>query len=200
MTIAILATDEQADELIPKATHINWQRLHSLTNEPFTADALLALTNINIEDLNKIKVPIFLNTVTTTLQELQTSKHIVRINGWAGFLKNEQWEIAGTISSEIKNIASNLNITLREVADVPGFVAARTIAMIINEAFFALGDNVSTKKEIDIAMKLGTNYPFGPFEWGQIIGLKNLYNLLVKLSITDCSYLPAPLLQTEAAI
>jgi 3-hydroxyacyl-CoA dehydrogenase len=44
--------------------------------------------------------------------------------------------------------------------------------MIINEAYFALEDNVSTKAETDIAMKLGTNYPYGPFEWGQLIGLK----------------------------
>ena len=42
--------------------------------------------------------------------------------------------------------------------------------------FLQLGENVSTRDEIDTAMKLGTNYPFGPFEWAEKIGLKNIGN------------------------
>ncbi len=45
------------------------------------------------------------------------------------------------------------------------------MAMIINEAWHALAEEVSTKNEIDTAMKLGTNYPYGPFEWAEKIGL-----------------------------
>ena len=60
--------------------------------------------------------------------------------------------------------------------------------MIINEAYYTFEDDVSTKKEIDIAMKLGTNYPFGPFEWSEKIGLKNIYDLLLQLSKTDSRY------------
>ena len=70
--------------------------------------------------------------------------------------------------------------------------------MIINEGYFALQNNVSTKEEIDIAMKLGTNYPYGPFEWSKKIGLKNIYALLQKLSITDKRYTPSSLLTAEA--
>ena len=43
--------------------------------------------------------------------------------------------------------------------------------MIINEAYFTWEAGTSTKEEIDIAMKLGTGYPYGPFEWGEKIGL-----------------------------
>ena len=64
------------------------------------------------------------------------------------------------------------------VSDEPGFIAARIISMIINEAYFAKAENVSSEKEIDVAMKLGTNYPFGPFEWARLIGIKNIYELL----------------------
>ena len=63
-----------------------------------------------------------------------------------------------------------------------GFIAARIIAMIINEAYYALQENVSTKQQIDIAMKLGTNYPYGPFEWSEKIGIEKIYLLLKKLS------------------
>jgi 3-hydroxybutyryl-CoA dehydrogenase len=77
---------------------------------------------------------------------------------------------------------------------VPGFITARVIAMIINEAWFALEEGVSTKEEIDTAMKLGTNYPYGPFEWGKEIGLKNIHALLDKLSKLNPRYSPAELM------
>ncbi len=70
--------------------------------------------------------------------------------------------------------------------------------MIINEAYFALQDEVSSKDEIDTAMKLGTNYPHGPFEWSKKIGLKNIYGLLSKLVETNNRYEPAGLLKKEA--
>jgi 3-hydroxybutyryl-CoA dehydrogenase len=37
-------------------------------------------------------------------------------------------------------------------------------------------------------MKLGTNYPFGPFEWSEKIGLKNICDLLQELSKTEGRY------------
>ncbi len=45
------------------------------------------------------------------------------------------------------------------VKDEPGFVSARIVAMIINEAYFTWEAGTSSKEEIDIAMKLGTGYP-----------------------------------------
>jgi 3-hydroxybutyryl-CoA dehydrogenase len=70
--------------------------------------------------------------------------------------------------------------------------------MIINEAYFALEDGVSSKEEIDIAMQLGTNYPYGPFTWGRIIGLKNIYDLLLKMAEINSRYKPSALLEKEA--
>jgi 3-hydroxybutyryl-CoA dehydrogenase len=48
-----------------------------------------------------------------------------------------------------------------------GFIFPRTIAQIINEAYFALGEGVATKDDINRAMKFGVNYPKGPFEWAE---------------------------------
>jgi 3-hydroxybutyryl-CoA dehydrogenase len=70
--------------------------------------------------------------------------------------------------------------------------------MIINEAYFALADDVSTKEEIDIAMKMGTAYPYGPFEWGNKIGLQNIVTLLQKLSVQQPRYAPCELLVHQA--
>jgi 3-hydroxybutyryl-CoA dehydrogenase len=63
--------------------------------------------------------------------------------------------------------------------------------MIINEAFIALEEGVSSVKEIDTAMKLGTNYPFGPFQWAQEIGLQRIVTLLNRLSETQTRYAPS---------
>jgi 3-hydroxybutyryl-CoA dehydrogenase len=51
------------------------------------------------------------------------------------------------------------------VADTPGLVVARTVAMLINEAAGAVQQGVCSTQAADAAMKLGVNYPAGPFEW-----------------------------------
>ena len=51
------------------------------------------------------------------------------------------------------------------LADVPGLVVARTLAMLVNEAADAVHQGVCTPEGADAAMKLGVNYPAGPFEW-----------------------------------
>jgi 3-hydroxybutyryl-CoA dehydrogenase len=51
------------------------------------------------------------------------------------------------------------------IADVPGLVVARTVAMLIDEAADAVLQGVCSEPGADAAMKLGVNYPAGPFEW-----------------------------------
>jgi 3-hydroxybutyryl-CoA dehydrogenase len=51
------------------------------------------------------------------------------------------------------------------IADTPGLVVARTVAMLINEAADAVLHGVCSSEAADAAMKLGVNYPQGPFEW-----------------------------------
>jgi 3-hydroxybutyryl-CoA dehydrogenase len=48
-----------------------------------------------------------------------------------------------------------------------GFIFPRTIVQIINEAYFALEEEVASKEDINRAMKFGVNYPRGPFEWSE---------------------------------
>jgi len=151
--------------------------------------------------------PVFVNAVVVTNKELPGN--CSRINAWDGFLKREIVEIvaanlpAGGQGSQINDtvfIMNALKWRYQLVADVPGMIAARVIAMIINEAYFGLGDEISTKAEIDIAMKLGTNHPYGPFEWSEKIGLQKIYALLKKLSENDNRYDIAPALEKEVFI
>jgi len=144
--------------------------------------------------------PVFANAVIATSAELPANH--IRINAWNGFLERPLLELAAgnaqqPLIQQAEQVLQTLHWPYQWVPDVPGMIAARVIAMIINEAYFGLGDEISTKAEIDIAMKLGTNYPYGPFEWGEKIGLKKVHALLSKLAVTSNRYALAPALQKE---
>jgi len=64
------------------------------------------------------------------------------------------------------------------IEDRVGMVTPRIIFMIINEACFTLQEGTASMEDIDTSMKLGTNYPFGPFEWANKIGVKHVYETL----------------------
>jgi 3-hydroxybutyryl-CoA dehydrogenase len=196
MKLVALANDEQWNALIAGSTAVEWIR----AGEKFSFDqysdaaAFFILQENTAHDFTATATPVFLNSVITTLQQLNAPENVLRINGWQGFLQRPVWEIAGKVNDSIKTIAEKINKKIIAVKDEPGFVAAKIIAMIINEAYFALGEDVSSKEEIDIAMKLGTNYPYGPFEWAEKMGSKNIFTLLQKLSLSDSRYKPAPAL------
>ena len=140
--------------------------------------------------------PIFVNSVIETNHSFPAN--VIRLNAWNGFLERDSIEIAATDSQIIvDDVLKALGWKYQIVPDIPGMIAPRVLAMIINEAYFGLGDEISTKAEIDIAMKLGTNYPMGPFEWSEKIGLKKVYALLKKLSAQDTRYTVASALEKE---
>lgn len=139
--------------------------------------------------------PVFINSVIQPLSELKSPKNVSRLNAWPGFLQRKVWEVVTNNQNDIGDVFNFFNRKMIIVKDEPGLVSARVISMIINEAFFALGEKVSSKEEIDMAMKAGTNYPYGPFEWADKIGIENIFLLLKKLSEKEDRYIPAPALK-----
>lgn len=203
MKIIVLADEVKKEEFkqrkLNSDTQINFIEDISEIDSKTEADAFFILNEDSLKiDLSAWKdKPIFINSTTHTSKELNLPKNVVRINGWSTFLNREVWEVATIQEGFASHILKKLNWKYIVVADEPGLVAARIISMIINEAYFALGDDVSSKEEIDLAMKLGTNYPYGPFEWCEKIGLKNIYHLLKKLSKEDSRYNVAPAMEKE---
>ena len=195
MRIAVKALPHQKEEWLAKptagTTEITWME-HDIPE----ADAYFDLCYEEYGPSFKaiIDKPVFANSVIETLDELPSN--VSRINAWNGFLKRESVEVV-LRNDKAREVLDSLGWKHVNVPDVPGMIAARTISMIINEAYFALGDEVSTKEEIDIAMKLGTNYPFGPFEWSNRIGLHHVYRLLKKLADSDSRYQPSVALEQE---
>jgi 3-hydroxybutyryl-CoA dehydrogenase len=88
-----------------------------------------------------------------------------------------------------------------EVADTPGLVVARTLAMLVNEAADAVQQGVCTTDGADAAMTLGVNYPAGPFAWLQRLGARRVVAILAALDrcYRGERYRVSPWLQRRAA-
>jgi len=206
MHIAVKADEEQKKELMlkgwPQTVTLQWLAPEDEL-AAVEADAYfdLLFSNEFIANSGFIKQKtVFVNAVSCTAQEIGMANYI-RINAWPGFLQRDIVEIAGGDNEsheEAEAVLNTLGWKYVWAPDEPGMVSARIISMVINEAYFALGDGISTRGEIDTAMKLGTNYPYGPFEWGQQIGIEKIYHLLKKLQGQNAKrYEIAPLLVQE---
>jgi len=135
---------------------------------------------------------VMVNEVVHTTAEI--GRHFIRINGWPGMAERAMHEVAAgdvSVATRVGELYDRLGSAYRLAPDIPGMITARILAALINEAWYTWQDGVSSKEEIDTAMKLGTNYPMGPFEWGEHIGLRRIVGLLDALSKTDPRYVPA---------
>ena len=193
MHVFVLGDDANAGALIKALPGADYRRITSLyeakgdiTSPVFIMDELFR------EFDGYAANPLFINSVNDTLHELKAPPSALRFNGWPGFMQRDTWEISGDVTSVTQEVFAGIGKKFIAVKDEPGFVSARVISMIVNEAFFALGENISSKEDIDTALKLGTNYPFGPFEWCGLIGIHRIHSLLEKLARADKLYAPAP--------
>jgi 3-hydroxybutyryl-CoA dehydrogenase len=81
--------------------------------------------------------------------------------------------------------------------DSPGFISNRILCPMINEAIFALQENVGTAEAIDAVMKLGMNHPMGPLTLADLIGLDVVLSVMEVLQrdLGEDKYRPAQLLR-----
>ncbi|MGH2552838.1 MAG: 3-hydroxyacyl-CoA dehydrogenase family protein [Chitinophagaceae bacterium] len=205
MKIAVIANDSLKEEWMTQGLQENimveWlSEPAPVVDADCYIDLLFQFSSDRINLLRSLPAGlVVINSVLSTLNDLPDN--FIRINGWPTLLKRPIVESScrnDNFKNQAESIFAAFNKLTEWVPDVPGFITARVISMIVNEAYFSLDEKVSGKKEIDTAMKLGTNYPFGPFEWSQIIGLKSIYDLLVTLSKTNARFESSSLLKKEA--
>lgn len=104
------------------------------------------------------------------------------------------------IPSNAELLKSLLRKDVEKIGDSVAGIFPRTIAMVINEAAFAVQESVATVADIDTAMQLGTNYPKGPLAWCDEIGAYTICAILEALQVEYGygRYRIAPLLRLHA--
>jgi 3-hydroxybutyryl-CoA dehydrogenase len=144
------------------------------------------------------KTPIVVNSVARVIETFPISAHIIGMNLLPTFINRPLAEVTGNSAEGFKALEA-LDWEIRKVESRVGMVTPRVIFMIINEAYYTLQEGTATKEDIDIGMKLGTNYPNGPFEWSKKIGLLNVFKTLEAIyeDTKEGRYKICPLLKRE---
>jgi len=97
----------------------------------------------------------------------------------------------------VRTVVEKMGKVLVEAKDAPGFAVNRILMPMINEAFYALQEGLASAKDIDTGMKLGCNFPMGPLELADFVGLDVCLFVLEVLhrDIGNPKFAPAPLLR-----
>jgi 3-hydroxybutyryl-CoA dehydrogenase len=179
-----------------------------LNNTDLVFDFIIDQAPHRLETYRNYTAGVFLNTSKVSLADLtRTSRQPPPGNffGFAGLptlLDREVLEVCVLTpkdSATIRGVCDQLQTAYLLVDDRVGLVTPRVICMIINEAYCTVHDGTATREHIDQAMKLGTNYPYGPFEWVERIGIQHVYEVLQALyqDTWDGRYKICPLLKKE---
>lgn len=214
MKIGITGSQNRIDELKEKiSSAANLVEIKGTELAQIPSIGLDAFIDLNFDDAPQnlqyylhLEIPVLLSAVKTQLAKELAGKNptatFFGINALPTFINRSLLE-ASFYNEADKNLLETLAQTLdwecKWVDDRVGMVTPRIIFMIINEAYFTVQEGTANKADIDTGMKLGTNYPQGPFEWSEKVGLKDVYEVLeaVYQDTHDERYKICPLLKTE---
>ena len=191
----------QTGILASKDTQAAWQRLvgennaYTWVQDTQTAknfDVFIDLTfdynTQNIQAYVGNTHTLFLLSAVNATPESAFLKHSLKhqgekifgINAIPSFLERSTLEISNPFNLDTA-LVQQLSFweKMEWVKSRVGMVTPRIVFMIINEAYYTWQEGTAEKSDIDIAMKLGTNYPKGPFEWCNAAGIHHVYNTLL---------------------
>jgi 3-hydroxybutyryl-CoA dehydrogenase len=188
------------------------QRAHQLAEEASLTDVALECHNESkaakrrlvelLDGAKALHVSALACSVTEAASWVTRSKAVVGWGALPPMTKGGLMEVAPALQStpeavsEAQAFWAGLGLRPTLVADGPGLVRARIVCALVNEAATALMEGVAAPADIDTAMKLGTNYPRGPLEWGDLIGLDVVLGVMRGLQdeFGEDRYRPCPLL------
>ena len=173
----------------------------------------LKTANIQYIDSHCSKlIPVFTSSLCIPVSELcSVSKFPERLIGaglYNTFTNTKLMEIApskisdtGTLENA-ENFLKDCGINFTIVPDRTGLIFPRIVSMIINEAAQVYSEKIATKEDIDTAMKLGTNYPLGPLEWADKLGIDLVFEILSSLQkyYGEDRYRPHPVLREMVSL
>jgi len=182
---------------------------HACTADDVIFDFTIEQAPTEIAYYSEKRITVFLNTCFIPLSSIVAGRDDLHcacfgFNGMPTFFNREYLEVTllrQRDAAVLREICLKLSTEFKIVEDQAGMVTSRVVCMIINEAYFALEEGVASRSDIDLAMRLGTNYPYGPFEWAERIGVSRVCRLLeaVHTATGDPRYRLAPLLRNEGS-
>jgi 3-hydroxybutyryl-CoA dehydrogenase len=122
------------------------------------------------------------------------------------FAKRRTLMYAPATRPEIRDAAHNLlasdGAKVSVIADSPGFVAQRIVAMIVNTGCAIAERGIASPADIDDAVRLGLGYPAGPLALGDRLGAGRVLQILegVKAATGDPRYRPTLWLKRRAQL
>lgn len=212
MKIAVTGTPNRISELRNKLP--SKHELVEIKNKNFNGVDLVFDLNFDdfdnrVEDYAYLKgIPIVVCAVKRQLEQ-EIAKYaslvecrMIGMNALPTFIDRELTEVCYYREEDktfFESLAGELDFQFEWVKSRIGMVTPRVIFMIINEAYYTLQEGTASREDIDTGMKLGTAYPFGPFEWCDKIGIKNVFEVLQALHLDtgDVRYKICPALKTE---
>ncbi|MBS1611845.1 MAG: 3-hydroxyacyl-CoA dehydrogenase [Bacteroidetes bacterium] len=217
MKIVIIGEQARAAELRAKlAANTQLEIDYSDGDDEEDYDEYDAIFDLNFDDdFSNLEIyaglketPVFVNAVKTSLNEAVYATgskircRLFGINALPGFINNPTWEVSTYRkfeAPELEKLMKTMGVQYLPVEDRVGMVKPRVIFMIINEACYTLQEGTASIEDIDTSMKLGTNYPYGPFEWCDKIGITAVFETLAALyeDTKDERYKICPLLKTK---
>ena len=222
-SLAIAGANRVADELLALARENQLEPIYCdpATAIPATVSSLIDTTNGTAEKKRALlenleaALPPSCVIVTSCLRLTTTEmgswlKRPERLVGFATFypLKDRHLvELSGGLRTsesalaQAEELFKSLGKESVRVKDSPGLTFPRILSLIINEAARSLEEGVASAEEIDIAMRLGVNYPQGPLKWADQIGLDEVLAVLDGLhdATGDDRYRAAPLIRKLVA-
>ena len=217
MKVLVIGENDRADELkarLDSRSGLEVERSDGDTDEDF--EFYDVIFDLNFDD-DPSNLPlygalrektVFVSAVKLSLAEAiyttgtKVKCRLFGINALPTFIPQSKWEVSmyrRFETPELTKVMEILGIDYLPVEDRVGMVKPRIIFMIINEACYTLQEGTATIEDIDMAMKLGTNYPFGPFEWCDKIGVTSVFETLAAIyeDTKDERYKICPLLKTK---
>jgi len=216
-TVAIVGDNLIAKELsnsFQENPHVHLVDAKALTEQ---VDVVIETTNLDKEEkkrrVEEIEASVSPTTLilSTTLGVTATEvaswlyhpERLIGFGTFANFRKGSLIEVALPLQADASylqaatNTFSFIHQEIEVVEDEVGFVFPRILSMIVNEAAYALSEQTAEAEAIDVAMKKGTNYPMGPLEWANEIGLDDIFAVLSGLyrELGEERYRPAPLIR-----
>jgi 3-hydroxybutyryl-CoA dehydrogenase len=197
----LMGMDDQLDELNERLSNVDWEEFDLVIDLNLDENPTNLLDYADVEGLVVLGCAVRQSLAAITRDTYAgLGCKIIGINALPTMLARPVVEVSLLEPGDkpvLDKLMYELDWKFELVDDRVGMVTPRIVCMIINEAGFLVGEGTSNIQGVDQAMRLGTNYPMGPFEWADAIGINNVYAVLYALG-TDSGeekYKIAPLLK-----